>query len=57
MKRVALAIGRFQPGTFHLGRVHAETFYQKVMAGQSVSDGGASPASPRESEKALRDPS
>src|SRR5207245_11652348 len=29
--RMAFAIGRFQPGTFLLGRVHAETFYQKVM--------------------------
>src|SRR5438552_18844868 len=28
---MAFAIGRFQPGTLLLGRVHAETFYQKVM--------------------------
>jgi len=28
VKRVALAIGRFQPGTFLLGCVHAERFYQ-----------------------------
>jgi hypothetical protein len=28
---MACAIGRFQPGTFLLGRVHAETFYQEVI--------------------------
>src|SRR2546428_2591814 len=31
LDRMAFAIGRFQPGTFLLGRVHAETFYQKVI--------------------------
>src|SRR5437016_9271294 len=31
LDRMAFAIGRFQPGTFVLGRVHTETFYQKVM--------------------------
>src|SRR5260370_24565976 len=31
LDRMAFAIGRFQPGTFLLGRVHTETFYQKVM--------------------------
>src|SRR6266567_1528835 len=30
LDRMAFAIGRFQPGTLLLGRVHAETFYQKV---------------------------
>ena len=32
MDRMAFAIVRLQPGTFLLGRVHAETFYQKVTA-------------------------
>src|SRR5216110_3930172 len=31
MDRMAFAIGRFQPGTFLLGRVHAEGLYQEVM--------------------------
>src|SRR5213075_1251599 len=29
--RMACAIGRFQPGTFLWGGVHAETFYQEVI--------------------------
>jgi hypothetical protein len=29
--RMAFAIGRFQPGTLLLGRVHTERFYQKVI--------------------------
>jgi hypothetical protein len=29
--RTSCAIGRFQPGTFLLGRVHAEGLYQEVM--------------------------
>jgi hypothetical protein len=29
--RMAFALGRFQPGTLLLGRVHKERFYQKVM--------------------------
>src|SRR5438034_1962719 len=32
MDRMAFAIGRFDPGTFLLGRVHAEAFYQKLIA-------------------------
>src|SRR6266699_2469232 len=31
LDRMAFTIGRFQPGTLLLGRVHTETFYQKVM--------------------------
>src|SRR6266487_745920 len=31
LDRMASAIGRFEPGTFLLGCVHTETFYQKVM--------------------------
>src|SRR5438552_9134090 len=31
LDRMAFAIGSFQPGTLFLGRVHTETFYQKVM--------------------------
>jgi hypothetical protein len=33
MDRMAFAIVRFEPGTFLWGRVHAETFYQKVTVG------------------------
>ena len=29
--RMACAVGRFQPGTFLWGGVHAETFYQEVI--------------------------
>jgi hypothetical protein len=54
---MAFAIGRLQPDTFLLGWVHAGMFYQKSWWMQSVSDGGASPASSREPEEALRDPS
>src|SRR5947208_10888150 len=32
MDRMAFAIGRFQPGTFLMGCIHPETFYQKIMA-------------------------
>jgi hypothetical protein len=28
---MAAAIGRFQPGTFLWGGIHAETFYQEVI--------------------------
>jgi hypothetical protein len=38
---VAFAIGRFQPGTLLLGRVHRETFYQKVMVNAKSLIGGA----------------
>ena len=31
LDRMACAIGRFQPGTFLWGGVHAETFYQEVI--------------------------
>src|SRR5437762_6224789 len=50
MDRMAFAIGRFEPGTFLLGCVHAGTFYQKSWWTQSVSFGGArscEPANPK----------
>ena len=36
MDRMAFAIGRFQPGTFLMGCIHPETFYQKIMADANV---------------------
>src|SRR5260370_35009002 len=57
VKRVALAIDRFQPDTFLLGRVHAETFYQTVIAEAKCLRWRASAAGPRESGKPWRDPS
>ena len=32
MDRMAFAISCFQPGTFLMGCIHPETFYQKIMA-------------------------
>ena len=52
---MAFAIGSFQPGTLLLGRVHTETFYQKVMGTQSLFDRVQAPASPREPEEALQE--
>src|SRR6266487_852550 len=46
LDRMAFTIGRFQPGTLLLGRVHTETFYQKSWWTQSVSFGGASSCEP-----------
>src|SRR5439155_25892791 len=54
MDRMAFAIGRFQPGTFLLGRVHAEAFYQKVIMDAKCLRRTRAPASPRESEEALQ---
>ena len=36
MDRMAFAIGRLQPGTFLMGCIHPETFYQKIMADANV---------------------
>src|SRR6266581_9427039 len=51
LDRMAFAIGRFHPGTFLLGRVHAETFYQKVILDAKCLRWRAG-ASPREPEEA-----
>src|SRR5206468_2816465 len=55
MDRIAFAIGRFQPDTFLLGCVHAETFYQKTMVhAKGLRLGGRAPAS-QESEEASQE--
>src|SRR5947208_7962542 len=51
MDRMAFAIGRFQPGTFLMGCIHPETFYQKVLADAKCLIWMAS--QPAESEEAL----
>ncbi len=38
MKRVAFAIGRFQPGTFLLGCVHGKKFVSKVSPARKGAD-------------------
>src|SRR5881398_1753898 len=52
MDRMAFAVGRFQPGTFLLGCIHTETFYQKVLADAKCLIWRAS--QPAESEEALQ---
>ena len=41
--RMASAIGCFQPGTFLWGRVHAEAFYQNLIARRKVSSEHSNP--------------
>ncbi len=54
MDRMAFAIGRFQPGTFLMGCIHPETFYQKIMADAKYLIWRDELLRARESEEALQ---